>query len=186
MIPEQVWDADDIPETRPVPRPARRARPCPWPGPTPSTSSSAARCRRPRLRRPPQTARRYLEEQDRLRPGHLAVRPPAAGHARRARCCASKSSPPPWSTGAPTAGQHSERSRRATHARHPRRRPADLPGLPRAAGSGSPSIGWSPVAGKSETSAWMWSGGRPRPRCDARPDRWASAALHVKVGRQCP
>ena len=113
MIPEQVWDADDIPERGLFKgRPSGSAMPLAW-----------AHAEYLKLRRsiqdgrtfdqPPQTVAALPEGQGRLRPRDLAVRPPASGSCR-ATYCGSRCWRLPWSIGAATAGTRATRAGRAT------------------------------------------------------------------------
>ena len=125
MIPEQVWDSDDIPERGPVQGPARRARPCRWPGRTPSTSSSAARSRTAAsFDRPPQTVAALPGEKVGSRPASSGGSTTRGRRSRRARSCGSKSWRPPSSAGAADGWKTTRDVRDPRHRPgHPRRRP---------------------------------------------------------------
>ena len=113
MIPEQVWDTDDIPARGLCQgRPSGSAMPLAW------AHAEYLKLRRSlqdgrMFDRPPQAVRRYLEKKVGSQRAIWRF-DHRAGPSRRARCCGSRCWPPPWCTGAPTAGRRATIAGRAT------------------------------------------------------------------------
>ena len=155
MIPEQVWDSDDIPERGLFKgRPSGSAMPLVW------AHAEYLKLRRSLadgkiFDRPPLTYRRYVEQKTarEVSSGGSTIRRRAIAPGKRLRV---ETKAPAWSTGAPTAGRAGPTPRRAT------------------AAWGSTSPTWPPRISSPAARSASPSSGRRR-------DRWEGKDFTVQV-----